>query len=107
MEEVTIAGRPQRVWKHTPPTFRTFLADRLATWGPREMISSPLPEPSAAGAREHLTYTEVYIRSVELAAWLREQGVGLNTRVAIGGLNSTGWVGSRTLTAAGLWPLQR
>lgn len=56
------------------------------------MISSPCAEPCDPSAREHLSYAEVYVKSIEQAAWLREQGVGHNTRVAIGGMNSTGWV---------------
>lgn len=69
---------------------RSFLMEQLKRFGPRELLVSPLPEPAPAHIRERITYEDVYRRSLELAGWLREQGVGFGTRVAIGGGNSTG-----------------
>lgn len=57
----------------------------------REFLSSPAAD-GEENDREHITYGDTYKRAVVLAAWLREQGVGVGTRVAIGGLNSIEWV---------------
>jgi len=61
-------------------------------WADREFVSSPLPEPSDFDARETLTYKQVYDRAVQIAAFLRGQGVKAHDRVAVGGANSSGCV---------------
>ncbi|KAL1406692.1 hypothetical protein Q8F55_008398 [Vanrija albida] len=94
MEERVLGGRRQKTWKHTPPTFRSFLSATLPRWAAdgREMVSEPVPEPAAYYARRRVSYAEVYARALALAAWLRERGVRAGTRVAIGGMNSADWI---------------
>lgn len=58
------------------------------------MVSSPLPEPAAHGARERVTYGQMYDRAVEYGAWLRSKGVVYGDRVAVGGGNDAGWIAS-------------
>lgn len=66
------------------PFFKQF-ADRV-------FLSSPLPEPAEYDARESLTYGQVYDKANVYGAWMRSLGVGYNDRVAIGGVNQSGWV---------------
>lgn len=108
-EEVVIKGITHRTWKNVrpqrgicitltsgqaEPNFRVFMLDKFAQWRDRTMISAPVPEPADFYAREVLTYGQVFDHAVQLAGWLREQGVGLGTRVGIGGLNCTAWMES-------------
>ncbi|TXT12782.1 hypothetical protein VHUM_01183 [Vanrija humicola] len=83
-----------KTWKHTPPTFRDFIGKSFARWAAegRELVSEPVPEPAAYYARQKVSYAEVYARGLVLAAWLRQQGVRVGTRVAIGGGNSSEWI---------------
>jgi len=62
------------------------------TWADREFLSAPLPEPAAYDDRENVTFAQVYERALDFAAWLRSVGVKQGSRVALGGLNSIGWV---------------
>lgn len=59
-------------------------------WADRACVSSPVPEPSDFDARETLTFKQVYDRAVQVAAYLRGEGVKVHDRVAIGGENSAG-----------------
>lgn len=81
-----------KAWRHAPRTFRSYIAAQMHKWGSRTFISSPLPDAPGVGYddREYLTYAETYVRALTLAGWLREQGVRMGTRVAIGGHNSAG-----------------
>ncbi|KAL1413244.1 hypothetical protein Q8F55_000998 [Vanrija albida] len=90
--QVEINGRKQTAWVNAPPHWRLFLQMKLEEHKDAEFISSPLPPPAGKDARETVTYGEVRTRATKLAAWLKGQGVGLGTRVAIGGTNSADWV---------------
>lgn len=92
IEERTIRGLPQKTWKHAPATFRDFFEDRLRRWAGagRVMLNAPRAGGAGEADREVLTYGEVWERSVRLAGWLRDRGVGAGTRVAIGGRNGAG-----------------
>jgi long-subunit acyl-CoA synthetase (AMP-forming) len=48
-----------------------------------------VPLPAEFYERQYITYAQVWVQAVEMAAWLREQGIRAGTRVAIGGLNSS------------------
>ncbi|OCF37059.1 long-chain fatty acid CoA ligase [Kwoniella heveanensis BCC8398] len=114
MEEKLLHGRRVRTWKHLPPTFRTFLLSSLNQYRDREFLSSPLPiskplrrsgkavelsasSSSASGAalndaREVVSYGEVLERSLRLASWMTKRGLGVGSRVMIGGRNCTGFI---------------
>ncbi|WOO84097.1 Putative acyl-CoA synthetase YngI [Vanrija pseudolonga] len=96
VEEAVIDGRKTRYWKNAPRTFRDLLYSRLTNWANegRQFLSTPSPLPSAYESRDEVSYAAVLARSIELAAWLRDQGVTVGTRVGLGGLNSEGWVES-------------
>jgi len=51
----------------------------------RTFISSP-----KGNGRERLTFAQIYEQSIVLAAWMQARGLGLGSRIAIGGKNSTG-----------------
>ncbi|WOO76932.1 3-[(3aS,4S,7aS)-7a-methyl-1,5-dioxo-octahydro-1H-inden-4-yl]propanoyl:CoA ligase [Vanrija pseudolonga] len=89
---VEINGLTYKTWLHAPPHWRAFLDIKLEEYADKEFISSPLAPPAPQTARETVTYGEVHRRAVRLAAWLKGQGVGLGTRVAVGGSNSIEWV---------------
>ncbi|KLT38725.1 acetyl-CoA synthetase-like protein [Cutaneotrichosporon oleaginosum] len=92
MSELTIHGRKQRVWTRQVPTFRQLIMERMAANASNVFLSSPVADPEPFHARETLTHGEAYARALDLAAVLRDAGVGPGTRVAIGGTNCTGWV---------------
>jgi len=58
------------------------------------VINEPVPEPAGYDDRRDVTFGQLLERAYVLAAWLREQGVDVSDRVAIGGINSSGWVTS-------------
>jgi hypothetical protein len=108
-----------------PHTFRVFLLECLKTYSDRAFISAPLIEApitnNAAsscalqedGPREEVTYGEVLRKSLVLAAWLRSEGVGMGSRVAIGGANcieqvfilSVVWIDAQAKPAVGSYRL--
>nr|XP_019043272.1 long-chain fatty acid CoA ligase [Kwoniella bestiolae CBS 10118]OCF22202.1 long-chain fatty acid CoA ligase [Kwoniella bestiolae CBS 10118] len=106
MEEKVLHGRRVRVWKHLPPTFRQFLLHTLHTYSDRQFLSSPLPaprrrHPSSQGgsssaqtddSRENVTFGQVLEKSLRLAAWMRKRGLGVGSKVMIGGRNCTGFI---------------
>ncbi|WVQ66525.1 uncharacterized protein L199_004706 [Kwoniella botswanensis] len=113
MEEKVLNGKKVRVWKHLPPTFRQFLLHTLHTYSDRQFLSSPLPVPKrrhrshedtsssstqAADPRENVTFSQVLERSLRLAAWMRKRGLGVGSKVMIGGRNCTGFIVSFVAT---------
>ncbi|KAK8849472.1 hypothetical protein IAR55_004805 [Kwoniella newhampshirensis] len=105
MEDKVIHGRRVRTWKHLPPTFRSFFLSNLQSYSDRPFLSSPLPvaRPYRSGQfnasssastqdfRETVTFGEVLQMSLRLAAWMRTRGIGVGSKVVIGGRNCTGW----------------
>lgn len=61
----------------------------LKAGGDKVFLSSPLPPPAPLEAREHVTYNQVWERTVRMAAWMRAQGIRQGDRVAVAGNNST------------------
>ncbi|WVQ79443.1 hypothetical protein IAT38_001541 [Cryptococcus sp. DSM 104549] len=99
LEEKVILGRKVRVYKHLPPHYHRWLIDQMLYWDDRLFLSAPVPVPGGAAAyspdidpREHLTFREALTRALRLAAWMRSRGLGVGSRVVIGGGNYTGWV---------------
>ncbi|WWC73466.1 uncharacterized protein I206_107436 [Kwoniella pini CBS 10737] len=106
MEEKVINGRRVRTWKHLPSTFRQFLLHTLHTHADRQFVSSPLPLPRtiryssetssssslAEDPRENVTFGQVLERSLRLATWMRKRGLGVGSRIMIGGRNCTGFI---------------
>ncbi|WRT69457.1 uncharacterized protein IL334_006443 [Kwoniella shivajii] len=104
MEEQVIHGRKVRVWKHLPPTFRQFLLHTLHTYSSRQFLSSPLPIPKSTSQaslstelnqldpRENVTFGQVLEKSLRLASWMRKRGLGVGSRIMIGGRNCTGFI---------------
>jgi acyl-CoA synthetase (AMP-forming)/AMP-acid ligase II len=92
MTTLTIRGREERVWVHQVPTFRALITERIPANASNVFLSSPVADPEPFHARETLTHGEAYARALDLAAVLRDHGVGPGTRVAVGGTNCTGWV---------------
>nr|XP_018260501.1 long-chain fatty acid CoA ligase [Kwoniella dejecticola CBS 10117]OBR82659.1 long-chain fatty acid CoA ligase [Kwoniella dejecticola CBS 10117] len=109
MEEKIIHGRQVRTWKHLPSTFRQFLLHTLHTYSDRHFLSSPLPiprtphrsaKPSSSSSsstpdfdpRENVTFGQVLEKSLRLAAWMRKRGLGVGSRIMIGGRNCTGFI---------------
>lgn len=56
----------------------------------RIFISSPLPLSQGQDSREHVTFQETLDQALRTAAWMRIQGLGVGSKVAVGGGNSTG-----------------
>ncbi|WVR08281.1 hypothetical protein IAU60_005328 [Kwoniella sp. DSM 27419] len=106
MEEKVLHGRRVRTWKNLPPTFRSFLLDSLVRYADRPFLSSPLPitgtskrsssivetAASSSDPRENVTFAQVLEKSLRLAAWMKGRGLGIGSRVMIGGINCTGFV---------------
>ncbi|WWD20097.1 hypothetical protein CI109_104571 [Kwoniella shandongensis] len=106
MEEIVLHGRRVRTWKHLPPTFRSFFLSSLQSYSDRTFLSSPLPVPKSfrtrqshastskdtLDPRENVTFGEVLQMALRLAAWMRARGLGVGSKVVIGGRNCTGWV---------------
>lgn len=75
-----------------PKTFRAFFLESLEVYGDRTFVSSPLPLSAGPDAREHVTFRQVLEKSLRVAAWMRSKGLGMGSKVAIGGGNCTEWV---------------
>ena len=69
-----------------PQTFRSFFLDSLAKYANRTFISAPA-STSTSSQRERFTFNQVLDRAELLAAWFQERGLGVGSRVAIGGGN--------------------
>ena len=110
MEQVTINGQVQRTWKtvsfiilferyqadfQLPKTFRDFILTSFEVYPDRVFMSSPLPLSQGVDAREHVTFRDTLERAIKIAAWMRGKGLGIGSKVAIGGGNSTGYVSSQ------------
>jgi len=104
---VTINGQVQRTWKtvsfiilferyqadsQLPKTFREFILTSFEVYPDRIFMSSPLPLSQGVDAREHVTFRDTLERAIKIAAWMRGKGLGIGSKVAIGGGNSTGYV---------------
>ncbi|BEI94560.1 uncharacterized protein CcaverHIS019_0701320 [Cutaneotrichosporon cavernicola] len=87
-----VNGRNLKVWKHTPHDFATFIRGNMERWSTNEFLSTPIAAPEPFEARESVTFGEAYDQAASIAALLRERGIGVGDRVAIGGVNSAGWV---------------
>lgn len=59
----------------------------MVKYADRTFISSP---SSSGTSRESVTFKQVHERAERLAGWMKEQGLGMGSRVAIGGSNSAG-----------------
>jgi hypothetical protein len=109
MEQVTINGQVQRTWKtvsyimlfkvyqadsQLPRTFREFILTSFEVYPDRIFMSSPLPLSHGVDAREHVTFRDTLEKAIRVAAWMRSKGLGIGSKVAIGGGNSTGYVSS-------------
>lgn len=57
----------------------------------REFINAP-KQHGAHDERESITFGEAFKQALALAAWLRQRGIGVESRVAIIGYNSIGYV---------------
>jgi len=55
-------------------------------------MSSPLPLSQGVDSREHVTFRETLEKALKIAAWMGSKGLGVGSKVAIGGGNSTGYV---------------
>lgn len=64
----------------------------MPKWGGKQLLSTPIAAPEPFEARESVTFADAYNQAVDLAAVLADHGVEAGTRVAVGGVNSTGWV---------------
>ncbi|KAK4688559.1 hypothetical protein P7C73_g1539, partial [Tremellales sp. Uapishka_1] len=83
MEEKHIDGRTVRVWKNLAPTFRSFLIAQFEVYGTRPFI---------ADGRNVETFAAIMEKSLTLAVWMRNRGLGMGSRIALGGGNSAGYV---------------
>ncbi|ORX37971.1 hypothetical protein BD324DRAFT_650512 [Kockovaella imperatae] len=88
MEERILHGRKVRTWKHCPPTFRSYFLESCTKYTSRTFLSSPV-EPSG---RQEWTFGQVVEESLKLAGWMKSRGLGIGSRIAIGGGNSAGWI---------------
>ena len=84
-----------RVWREEtltmnqcPRTFRQYFLDSCTKYSDRTFLSSPM-EPSGRSA---YTFKQVMERAEKLGSWMRRRGLGMGSRIAIGGGNSVGWV---------------
>lgn len=66
----------------------------MSYWGyERIIVNEPDPSPGAAyDDRREISYGKMLDDAYELAGWMRERGVKAVDKVAIGGINSIGWV---------------
>jgi hypothetical protein len=55
-------------------------------------MSSPLPLSQGVDGREHVTFRQTIEKALKTAAWMQSIGLGVGSKVAIGGGNSTGLV---------------
>jgi hypothetical protein len=74
-----------------PKTFRDFIFEGFQTYPDRIFMSSPLPLSQGIDAREHVTFSDTLEQTIRTAAWLRSKGLGVGSKVAIGGGNCTGY----------------
>lgn len=74
-----------------PKNYREYLLPRMEKWADRVMFDAPKADPNPNNERESVTYGEVLQQAYTLAAWLRERGAGVGTRVAIVGFNAIQW----------------
>jgi long-subunit acyl-CoA synthetase (AMP-forming) len=111
MEQITINGQVQRTWKTVsllqtlpsetkaevklPRTFRDFILEAFEMYPDRTFISSPLPLSQGLDSREHVTFRQTLEQVLRTAAWMRSQGLGVGSKVAIGGGNSTEYVAEK------------
>jgi acyl-CoA synthetase (AMP-forming)/AMP-acid ligase II len=63
-------------------------------WADRTIIDEPVPDSAEYDDRQRFTYGQILESAYKLAGWMREQGVDVGDRVAVGGNNSSGWVTS-------------
>lgn len=68
------------------------IMERMPQHASKVFLSSPIADPEPFYARETLTHGEAYERALRFAALLRDAGLGVGSRVAVGGTNCTGWV---------------
>lgn len=71
---------------------REWMVEGLSRWADNEFVSEPLPEPASASQRQSRTYGQVLDDAVTFASWLREGGIAMGDRVAIGGRNSSRFI---------------
>jgi len=81
IETVVIGGRPMRVWKNAPPTFRALL----------EASRAHGDAPFVVFEDERVTHGAFFKAAAHLAYWLRGQGVGKGDRVAVAMANLPEW----------------
>lgn len=74
-----------------PRTFREFILTSFEVYPDRIFMSSPLPLSQGVDAREHVTFRETSEKAIRTAAWMKSQSLGIGSKVAIGGGNSTGY----------------
>ena len=75
-----------------PKTLRGFILTSFEVYPDRTFMSSPLPLSQGVDSREHVTFRETLEKAFKIAAWMRSKGLGVGSKVAIGGGNSTGYV---------------
>ncbi|BEI86715.1 hypothetical protein CcaverHIS002_0700610 [Cutaneotrichosporon cavernicola] len=92
LDEVVLNGRRQKVWKNTPPYYRSWVEPLLKSGGDKAFISSPLPPPANAEDREVVTFLQMHQRTLRMAAWLRTQGIRQGDRVAVAANNCAEWL---------------
>lgn len=91
--EVVIEGRRQKIWKHVPATFRAYFEERMKHYADRVIVNEPDPRPTAAyDDRREITYGHMLENCYNLGAWMRERGIQPGDKVAVGGINSIGWL---------------
>jgi hypothetical protein len=88
LEDVVIKGVTHKCWKNNPTDYRSFLIPRLEKWADRPFMDAPIPEPGPKEIRQSITFGELLKHGYVLAAWLREQGVGVESKVGLAGFNS-------------------
>lgn len=59
--------------------------------GDKVLIDAPCPEPAPAGERCQITHIEAYRQALEVGAWMRSRGIGLEDHVALVGFNCVPW----------------
>ncbi|RSH80258.1 uncharacterized protein EHS24_008831 [Apiotrichum porosum] len=92
IEQLVIEGRKVKVWTKAPKSMREWMVEGLSRWADNEFVSEPLPEPAPASQRQSRTYGQVLDDAVTFASWLREGGIAMGDRVAIGGRNSSRFI---------------
>jgi long-chain acyl-CoA synthetase len=81
IETLVIDGRPTRVWKNAPPTFRALL-ETARTHDQTEFV---------VFEDERITFDAFFKATACLAVWLEEQGVTKGDRVAVAMANLPEW----------------